>query len=752
MYSCGPTVYAPPTWATSAASSSPTCSGATSRGRATTVTWVMNITDVDDRIIRDAQAEGVGIGRADGPTHRSVSRGHAAAAHRPRPMSCPVPLSTSPRWWRSSATLVDAGHAYRTDDGSIFFRIASWPAYGRLAHVDPAQQRVGERVEADDYSKDDVRDFALWKGPRDGEPSWETAIGAGPTRLAHRVLGDEHEIPGPELRHPHRRRGPGLPPPRGRDRTVGSRHRPAVRAYLAALRPPPDGRREDGQASRQHRPAVRALCRGRLARGRCATPCWRSTTERRWSSRPTSLAAAAAAVDRLATALAALDAYREERPDDATISAPCSTVLATAFDAGLDDDLNISVALAAVFDLVRELNRRSSSAPLSTADAAHAAAARCATWTGCSPWRKMTDWSCRRVWPQLLEARRCAREPRLGALGHAARRAGRARHPGRGHARRPALAREPRRWSMAEDDGRRRGPRSSDDRHREDAAPQASAASRRSTSEGVRASTATARAPRAGPVPGPAIDRLRAARTAKIAGRPAGRGRPPSAGDAQRWIDRRTRLTRDGPAAGRGRRRPAARDRGARGHHRPQERRSGTTDRGRRPPSTATRGGSADRAERRLRGRGDRPTTSAAYGRPPGAPGRSASRIPRPAPSGPVARPTRGPQRRLRSPRPYGPAAARDRIDRAGRIDRRPGPARPPRAAFAGHRVAPASPRMPEDKRSSWPVAGRSRRHSPRAARHPFAGRARAAAGARGSSCCTPRPCASRWSRWRAER
>ena len=93
------------------------------------------------------------------------------------------------------ATLLERGHAYRTEDGSIFFRIASWPAYGRLARLDPEQLRVGERVEADEYGKDDVRDFALWKGPKPGEPSWSTAIGDGPAGLAHRVLGDEHGAP-----------------------------------------------------------------------------------------------------------------------------------------------------------------------------------------------------------------------------------------------------------------------------------------------------------------------------------------------------------------------------------------------------------------------------------------------------------------------------------------------------------------------------------------------------------------------------
>ena len=77
--------------------------------------------------------------------------------------------------------LIDGGHAYRTDDGSVFFRIASWPAYGRLARLDPEQLRVGERVEADEYAKDDVRDFALWKGRKPGEPSFRRrSARAGP--------------------------------------------------------------------------------------------------------------------------------------------------------------------------------------------------------------------------------------------------------------------------------------------------------------------------------------------------------------------------------------------------------------------------------------------------------------------------------------------------------------------------------------------------------------------------------------------
>ena len=79
-----------------------------------------------------------------------------------------------------------------TDDGSIFFRIASWPAYGRLARLDPDAMRVGERVEADEYGKDDVRDFALWKGPEARRAVLGHRDRRRAARLAHRVLRDEH--------------------------------------------------------------------------------------------------------------------------------------------------------------------------------------------------------------------------------------------------------------------------------------------------------------------------------------------------------------------------------------------------------------------------------------------------------------------------------------------------------------------------------------------------------------------------------
>ncbi len=171
----------------------------------------------------------------------------------------------------SSQTLLERDHAYRTDDGSIFFRISSWPAYGSLARLDPEQMRVGERVESDEYAKDDVRDFALWKGPKPGEPSWETAIGPGRPGWHIECSAMSMQTSRPVVRHPHRRHRPDLPPPRGRDRPERGRDRQAVRPDLAPLRPPPDERREDGQVDGQHRPGRGVARVGDSIRGPFAT-------------------------------------------------------------------------------------------------------------------------------------------------------------------------------------------------------------------------------------------------------------------------------------------------------------------------------------------------------------------------------------------------------------------------------------------------------------------------------------------------
>ncbi len=116
------------------------------------------------------------------------------------PSTTPAPPTTSPRWWSSCERLEAAGHAYRSD-GSVYYSISTFPAYGKLSGIRPEANLVGARVDNDEYEKDDARDFVLWKGAREGEPSWETAVGPGRpgwhlecSAMSMALLGEKFDI------------------------------------------------------------------------------------------------------------------------------------------------------------------------------------------------------------------------------------------------------------------------------------------------------------------------------------------------------------------------------------------------------------------------------------------------------------------------------------------------------------------------------------------------------------------------------
>ena len=211
IYSCGPTVYGPTHIGNFRSFLFADVLVRYLRYRGLRVTWVMNITDVDDRIIASANAAGQSIGELTTEWIEQFAD-DLGALRVTQPDVLPRATDHIDDMARIIATLLERGHAYRTEDGSIFFRISSWPAYGRLARLDPAQLQVGERVEADDYGKDDVRDFALWKGPKPGEPSWDTPIGPGRpgwhiecSAMSMRHLGESFDIHtgGIDLIFPH---------------------------------------------------------------------------------------------------------------------------------------------------------------------------------------------------------------------------------------------------------------------------------------------------------------------------------------------------------------------------------------------------------------------------------------------------------------------------------------------------------------------------------------------------------------------
>ncbi len=141
------------------------------------VRYVMNITDVDDRIIHNAARDGVTVQQYTAKYTKAFFEDSALLNVSP------------PNFVRATdhieqmatfiGKLAEKGFAYRTDDGSYYFRIAKFPEYGKLSKKDFAGMTDGARVDTDQYDKDNARDFALWKAPKPGEASWETSIGPG---------------------------------------------------------------------------------------------------------------------------------------------------------------------------------------------------------------------------------------------------------------------------------------------------------------------------------------------------------------------------------------------------------------------------------------------------------------------------------------------------------------------------------------------------------------------------------------------
>jgi cysteinyl-tRNA synthetase len=141
------------------------------------VRHVMNITDVDDKIIRNAARDGVSVQQYTAKYEKAFLEDIAALN-----IEQPILVRATehiPEMAEFIAELQEKGFAYRAEDGSYYFRIAKFPGYGKLSKKDFAGMEDGARVDVDEYEKDSARDFALWKAPKPDETSWQTVIGPG---------------------------------------------------------------------------------------------------------------------------------------------------------------------------------------------------------------------------------------------------------------------------------------------------------------------------------------------------------------------------------------------------------------------------------------------------------------------------------------------------------------------------------------------------------------------------------------------
>jgi cysteinyl-tRNA synthetase len=210
MYSCGPTVYDFAHIGNFRTFVFQDILRRFLKSRGFKITQVMNLTDVDDRIIANAAAAGVGI--------REYTEKYAQAFFD----DCKT-LSLEPpeHWTRATDNiepmvqlierLREKSFTYESE-GSIYYRIAKFPDYGKLSNIDVAGIQAGARVDVDRYEKESARDFALWKAPKAGEHFWDTSIGKGRpgwhiecSAMAMKYLGETLDIHtgGIDLAFPH---------------------------------------------------------------------------------------------------------------------------------------------------------------------------------------------------------------------------------------------------------------------------------------------------------------------------------------------------------------------------------------------------------------------------------------------------------------------------------------------------------------------------------------------------------------------
>jgi cysteinyl-tRNA synthetase len=185
FYCCGPTVYGPAHIGNFRTFTAQDVFRRVIELGGTPTLHVRNITDVDDKTIRDSQKAGQTLIEF---TQFWTRQFHAdcAALNLLPPHIEPAAVQHIPHQIRMIATLIERGHAYATPDGSVYFRVASFKDYGRLSHLEDRELRLGAAESAsaldnDEYSKDSLADFALWKARKDedGANHWPSPWGEG---------------------------------------------------------------------------------------------------------------------------------------------------------------------------------------------------------------------------------------------------------------------------------------------------------------------------------------------------------------------------------------------------------------------------------------------------------------------------------------------------------------------------------------------------------------------------------------------
>jgi len=356
MYTCGPTVYDFAHIGNFRTFTFQDILRRFLRQRGYQVNQVMNLTDVDDRIIQNAAQRGIGI-REYTDQYIKVFLEDCAALSLERPEQVIRATDHIDDMVKLIQRLSEKSLTY-TSDGSIYYRIAKFPQYGKLSKIDMSGIQPGARVEVDRYEKADARDFALWKAPKPGEHFWETPIGPGRpgwhiecSAMAMRYLGETLDIHtgGVDLTFPHHENEIA--------QSEAATGKTFVRYWLHAEHLNIEGEKMSKSLGnfytlrelfeQGHKPSsIRFLL--------ASVPYRRQLT-----FSLDGLQQAASSVERLRNLHFRLNLELASKTLPPGSDSQLSDRVAKAleeFDAGLADDLNTAKALGAIFTLVREVN------------------------------------------------------------------------------------------------------------------------------------------------------------------------------------------------------------------------------------------------------------------------------------------------------------------------------------------------------------------------------------------------------------
>ncbi len=314
---------------------------------------VMNITDVDDKIIRNATAAGIPIGEYTAKYTQAFLE-DLASLQIEEPEILSRATEHIPEMTALVEKLAEAGAAYKTEDGSWYFRLAAFPEYGKLSKKDLEGMTDGARVDVDEYEKDSARDFALWKATKPGETSWETPIGPGRpgwhlecSAMAMKYLGESFDLHagGEDLMFPHHENEIA--------QSESVTHKPFARHWFHVRFLLVDGRKmskSEGNFFTLRDLLLKGYRASAIRLALISVP-YRHQLNFTFDG----LTEATNAIDRLRTFV--------ERLKGATLAAGTTDELQAAaakaeaeFVAALENDLNTAEARAPIFDLVRTVN------------------------------------------------------------------------------------------------------------------------------------------------------------------------------------------------------------------------------------------------------------------------------------------------------------------------------------------------------------------------------------------------------------